>query len=241
MITVACVLRSGGDFGPEDVARLANGVHRNLREAFRFVCLTDQVEAVCTTPMAPQAILVEPLTFDWPGWWAKIEAFRLADDVVLFLDLDTVIVGDLRPIIEAIRRVGCLCLIRDFNRQHLYQTGVMGWTGSMGWPFGQFVSAANRGGVFVQSGRPIPAFVSDLRSYRGDGEWLYTQIHGHAHAVRLLQDETPGIVSYKIHVRGRQLPDNARIVCFHGSPRPKDVAASEPWMAEHWTSLGAVA
>ena len=48
---IACVLKSGGDFLPAE----------------EFICLTD-LDLDCQTLA---------LDHDWPGWWSKIELFRL--------------------------------------------------------------------------------------------------------------------------------------------------------------------
>lgn len=75
-MTPACVLRSGGDFGPEHVQWLA-------RQVPGLVCLSD-------TPVPGVTTL--PLVYDWPGWWAKLEMFGPAlDGDVLMIDLDTVV------------------------------------------------------------------------------------------------------------------------------------------------------
>ena len=88
MITVACVLKSGGDYGAEYVRRLKEGVDRNL-DGHRFVCLSD-VAVPCERI---------PLKHDFPGWWAKLELFYL-DGPVLFFDLDLVITDRLEPFFE---------------------------------------------------------------------------------------------------------------------------------------------
>jgi hypothetical protein len=78
MVTNLCVLRSGGDFLPEHVQRLAGMVPG-------LVCLSDvPVDGVTTMP----------LQYDWPGWWAKMEIYdtsRLPGDVMYF-DLDTLVI-----------------------------------------------------------------------------------------------------------------------------------------------------
>jgi hypothetical protein len=78
MVTNVCVLRSGGDFLPEHVQRLARMVPDLL-------CLSDvPVEGVETMP----------LQYRWHGWWSKLEVFdtsRLAGDV-MFFDLDTLVI-----------------------------------------------------------------------------------------------------------------------------------------------------
>ena len=89
MITIATVLRSGGDYRPEHVRALADMCGR-FAPAHRFVVLTDQ----CYAFAEDEEIEARPLKRDWPGWWAKMELFALPGPV-LFFDLDTVIVRSL--------------------------------------------------------------------------------------------------------------------------------------------------
>lgn len=75
-MTPACVLRSGGDFGPEHVQWLAKQVPG-------LVCLSD---------VPVPGVETIALEHDWPGWWAKMAMFgpSLEGDV-LMIDLDTVV------------------------------------------------------------------------------------------------------------------------------------------------------
>ena len=86
--TVVCVLRSGGRYAPLWAERLAAGVRRHVPGTARCVCLTDH-----PGPIAGCDVVA--LRHDWPGWWAKMEAFRpgLAEGPVILCDLDTVFVG----------------------------------------------------------------------------------------------------------------------------------------------------
>lgn len=89
MLTVACVLKSGGIYGAAWVAQLRAGVACYL-PAHRFVCLSD-VEVPCERIR---------LVHGWPGWWSKVELFRpdLFEGRVLFFDLDVLPTGDLAPL-----------------------------------------------------------------------------------------------------------------------------------------------
>jgi len=87
-LTIACVLRSGGDFDQEYVERLRDGVAANLSLPHRFVCLSD-VEVPCERLA---------LQHGWPGWWSKLELFEQLKGRVLYFDLDTVIAGSLDEI-----------------------------------------------------------------------------------------------------------------------------------------------
>jgi hypothetical protein len=76
MATNICVLRSGGDFLPEHVQRLAGMVP----------------DLVCLSDVLVDGVPVIPLQYEWPGWWAKMELFRPDIKGALFyLDLDTTV------------------------------------------------------------------------------------------------------------------------------------------------------
>ncbi len=116
-LTVACVLKSGGDFDQEYVERLRDGVAAHLREAHRFVCLSD-VEVPCER-LALQR--------NWPGWWSKLELFEQLRGRVLYFDLDTVIVGSLD---EMASHRHDFSMLSDFSNQRRFASGVMAWSGN---------------------------------------------------------------------------------------------------------------
>lgn len=74
LLTVACV-RWGHKYGPEYVERLAAGVRRHLRRSHRFVCYTDDVDAL----RGKTGIVARPLARagagEWRGWWHKAFLF----------------------------------------------------------------------------------------------------------------------------------------------------------------------
>lgn len=75
-MTNVCVLRSGGEYGPEHVRWLA-------RQVPGIVCLSD---------VPVPGVETVPLEHDWPGWWAKLELFSGSiDGDLMFFDLDTVV------------------------------------------------------------------------------------------------------------------------------------------------------
>jgi hypothetical protein len=74
-----------------------------------------------------------------------------------------------------------------------------------------------------------------MAKFRGDQEWLHTVTH-HIPDRQTWADVCPKqIVSYKYHCRpkGDKLPSNARVVCFHGNPRPHEMPGNH-WTMEHW-------
>lgn len=115
-LTIACVLKSGGDFDAEYVERLRDGVAAHLTIPYRFVCLSD-------VPVSCERI---ELRRGWPGWWSKLELFELLKGPTLYFDLDTVIVGSLDEIASYPHRFSMLA---DFVRPATFASGMMAWCG----------------------------------------------------------------------------------------------------------------
>jgi hypothetical protein len=186
LITIATVLRSGGDYEPKHVLALRDMVAKHAPE-HRFVCLSDHEVDVD----------VIPLRHDWPGWWAKMELFRLPGPV-LYFDLDTIIVRDISPVIELAAEEDFV-ILRDFYRgahnRRAMQSSMMWWKGDLS--------------------RLYDDFAADPRFYLGgDQEWL--EQHFGEPATRW-QDICPGAIgSFKATPR----TDAERVIIFHGQPRP---------------------
>lgn len=118
-LTVACVLKIGGDYDAEYVERLRDGVAANLT-GHRFVCLSD-VDVPCERV---------PLVQDWPGWWSKLELFQHLTGPTLYFDLDTVITG---PLDELAACAWGFAMLRDFAYPQSFASGVMAWSGDHGY------------------------------------------------------------------------------------------------------------
>lgn len=195
-ITVACVLRSGGVYQADDVARLRDGVAANL-DGHEFVCLSD-VDVPCERI---------PLQHGWPGWWSKIELFKQVAPPALFFDLDTMIVGDLEEVADQADRRQ-FTMLRDFYREKGLGSGMMAWGHPMETLYDKFCEDPE--GWMKKAGRA--------------GDQCFIELNVNPRGVVRWQDAVPGqVVSYKEHVRGRGVPDNARVVCFHGDPKPRDI------------------
>ncbi len=188
-------------------------VERHLPVPHRFMCLSD-------VPVGDVERI--PLRHNWPGWWSKIELFRNVFPVgirVLYLDLDTIIVGDLSEIAS---REESFILMGDVYRRPpkakriSYQSSMMMWTaGQHGKVYSIFAGSASY----------------QMRHFAkiGDQGWIEVMIKGAA----LWENVTPRqVVSYKKHCM-RGLPTDARVVIFHGKPRPWQ-AKSTPWVHKHY-------
>lgn len=206
--TVVCVLRSGGEYTTEHVRALYERVLKWWPKElpFRFVCLTDMDFSQM------RAIEIRKLEQRWPTWWAKMEMFAAAhDDLgdILYIDLDTIVMGYLTDIV----RVNQLTVLEDFYHPKKVSAGLM------------YLPKYERPAVYA-------AWLSEcddaMRRLPGDSDYINQIWNGRA--IRW-QNVFPGqVVSYKVHVRqnkGQTVPPHARIVCYHGRPRP--------WETKLWT------
>lgn len=195
---IATVLRSGGEFTVDHVERLRDQCARHAH-GVPFICLSD------VTLLEERDRI--PLVHDWPGWWAKMELFRLSGPV-LYMDLDTSVVGDLSPLLE-VSSLNRFTVLRDLNpSQRVMGSGLMAWSGSMLHLYSAFAADAKR-------------HMADCNSPRWHGDQGF--IERHTTDREYWQDALPGaVVSWKKHCASG-VPDDARVVCFHGKPRPWEV------------------
>lgn len=192
---IVTVLRSGGEYRAEHVERLRQQAETHAPDA-EFICLRDD------------GVGGWPLQHDWPGWWAKLCLFSLPGPV-LYMDLDTSIVGDLTPLLRMAAKHDFIAL-RDFYRPQNMGSGLMAWRGDMRHVLTAFQADAED--VMRTHNRPekwgdqgfIDPLTADVREH-----W---------------QDLLPGaVVSWKAHCRNGGIPASARVVCFHGRPRPWEI------------------
>lgn len=103
-LTVACVFVKGPyPYTSDYVVRLERMVRRYLSRPFRFVCLTDQPAALPTIETIPITSLEGLVPRNGVGYWNKMRLFDPAiglEGRVLYLDLDTLVVADLDPIVD---------------------------------------------------------------------------------------------------------------------------------------------
>lgn len=192
---IVTVLKTGGDFKPEHVERLRQQCAAHAPGAL-FTCLTD-------SDLSGGA----PLLHTWPGWWSKINVLALQGPL-LYLDLDTTIVGDLTPLLDAAARHDFIALRNPYDTPSRFGSGLMGWRGSMRHVYERFTQDPEHHMMRCRTPRlwGDQGFIAETET--PSAYW---------------QDLFPGqIVSWKVDCK-RGAPPDARIVFFHGPPRPWEV------------------
>ena len=150
--------------------------------------------------------LYEPIpgTIKVEGWWNKLALFGLRKEILL-IDLDCVIVGDLFPFVHS-----DALAIKD-PWQWGFNTSVVRIPSTLGRVYDDFVTV-----------RP------DMQGVHGDQDWL-----------NVVPGFSPGscfeeglCASYKAEVKGHRLPEDCRVVYFHGEPKPHQV--KEQFVIDNW-------
>lgn len=209
-VAIACVLKTGGDFTISDVARLKSLVDKNVTVPYNFYCLTDYKGVIGCN--------VIPLECDYKGWWSKIELFRVnlfEEERVVYFDLDTVIVDNIDEVlIQDYSFIG----LRPFNpvkakMKDYAASGILGFR--------------NTGLSFIYEEFKYKRYT---KKYYGDQDYMSDALLSKGIKFVYWQDIVPGIYSYKRHISNRSINSfvDARVVCFHGRPRPKEV--SQRWL-----------
>lgn len=215
MITVACV-RTGTKYGPEYVRRLRSMVASHLDAEHRFVCLTDNPREL------PDVQTVNVAAYRLPKWWSKMCLFDPSlrgRGRVVYLDLDTVVCGDLAPLMAWDGQFG---ICANFARAAGHPT----------WPcrYGSCVMsfASGWGGeVFGDFYRDRERLMRAADRY-GD-QWVIERLVPDA---TLLQDVMPEGFFLNKRDLGPARPDGAAVVVFGGNSRPDN--AAQQWVREAW-------
>jgi hypothetical protein len=208
MTTILCVLRSGGIYDASWVAKLKRGVERNLTVPHRFVCLSD-------TDVDCERIR---LRHDWPGWWAKIAMFEpgVIRDPTLYLDLDTIITGNMDSFTDLPHE---FAMLENFNDNEFVGSGVM-------WFKEKAPEIVYE--TFAKSPQRIMDYYAAHKhgSYMGDQAFIWDTLERKVDTIK-----STALRSYKRHCRNG-LPQGTAIVCFHGRPRPIEI--NPKWLEETW-------
>ena len=216
-------------FGPETVNTLRRMVARNYSKPHRFICVTDDPRGI-----DPQVEVI-PLWDDFanvpsphgrgnPSCYRRLKMFS-AEALKLFgprfcsLDLDCVIVKPIEPVVD---RPEDIVLWGDTNPTTPYNGSMI------------LLRAGSRTKVWDEfDPATSPRKATSLGYFGSDQAWI---------GAALGPDEpkwskADGVYSYRCDLRGKPtLPDNARIVMFHGQwdPWHREIMSRHAWVREHY-------
>lgn len=218
---VVSVLKVGKGYSEREALLL----HNQLRD-YDSICMTD-------LKTRNKALNTVPLGYAYPGWWSKINLFNpdhpvLGDEDLFYIDLDTVITGDIS---KYFNQDGFTALTDFYNEKNIKRpmaSGIMWipaemkhivWDKWIGHEFD----------IMVEN-HPMP--------YHGDQGFIYRCMQEEGIDPLRWQELYPHeIISYKKDVACRgmrgynrrksvgngKIPPQANIVCFHGNPRPWNI------------------
>ncbi len=216
MVKFICVLhkKPGSHYDVDYVQRLFEGFKKysGLPED-NFHCLSN-VQNV------PNWI---PLRYpnEWEGWWSKMELFRpdLFDTIthdIFYVDLDTIITGDISQIIKKCSEIPNPVMLKDFYFRHRLASGVM------------YLPASCRGSIWEKWVANPRQIAEDCGTY-GDQKFIGDQLSLNTERKPLMfQNIFPEewFISYKAHVKKGLNNGDERILCYHGRPRPRETGWS---------------
>lgn len=207
MLNIVCV-KWGTLYNADYVNKLYDMVRRNIKDGFpgKFICFTEDPAGL------HKDIETRQLPRNLVGWWNKLYLFKQGlfpdGDRVLYLDLDTVIVSSLD---EIITYNGAFAILRDFYRPNGYGSAIMAWEANTLSQIWEHYVLAH-----------YPAIEG------GDQAWI-EEIYSNADIWQDLYVNS--FVSYKEHCK-EGIPKNAKVICFHGNPRPHEVLTG--WIPQIW-------
>lgn len=201
--TVILVLKSGGEFKTSHVLDLID----QIGPQYQIKVLSDiSIKDVDTIP----------LKYNWPGWFSKMELFRpdIKGDF-LYMDLDTIVRDNN---LDCFFNLPKSFMLSDFYFPQRPASGVM------------FLKEEDRKVVWDKWIENPEENIKYCGVY-GDQKFIGEVI---PHSGRF---KWPDIVSYKAHIRypnqgkfekgNGSVPKGAKIICFHGKPRPWELAYAQ--------------
>jgi hypothetical protein len=190
-----CCVKTGTAYSDDYVRHLRDGVARCCPVPHEFVCLTE----------APvDGVDCRPLSVPLPKWWAKLSVFEMRRPLV-YLDLDVVMVGDLKPLLDW----DGFGVIRNPWLPG-YNSSVLKLTGNEGFVWDRFTPGV-------------------MASFRGDQDWLNV---AYPNAPTFPPAWFPSWKIAKLFKLDAPPPD-AIAVNMHGFPKPAQI--THGWVKDYWT------
>lgn len=216
-------------FGPETVNVLRNMVKRHYARPHRFILVTDDAAGVdADIEIVPlwddYAAIPNPFGARQPSCYRRLKGFsreakRMFGDRFVALDLDVIITADLAPVWD---RDEEFVIWGDTSPRTPYNGSMM------------LMSAGARAKVWEEfDPNTSPAQGRRLGYFGSDQAWIGACLGPN----EAKWSKADGVYSWRndIAANGGGLPDNARIVMFHGKVDPWSPEAQQcSWVREHY-------
>lgn len=246
MLNVLC-MKWGTAYGADDVNILQRMVARNLKAEHRFVCYTDDAsglsEAVTHYPLPEIHVPAE----HQKSPWRKISLFRPdlqgVSGRALFLDLDVVVTGALDEVAAyGAERKSNIAIAENWTQpgRGVGNSSVFTYEiGKHGYIFDAFAADPHAViGKYLNS----QTFMSLTAREAGNliyfpKEWI------RSFKVDCMPNGPAGVLNWLLTPK---LPEDARVIAFHGRPKPSDAARGQypgkplkhvrktPWIEKYW-------
>jgi len=216
-------------FSAKHVNTLRRMIERNYKREHEFVCVTDDFagldDGIRRVPLwNDHATLRNPMGRHQPSCYRRLKLFSMeAKDIIgprfVAIDLDVVILGDLRPIFD---REEDFIMWGDTHPRTFYNGSLV------------MMTAGARREVWDDfDPMRSPALAKAAGHFGSDQGWISYRLGPGQPTWGMAE----GVYSYRVHMeQGRKpIPDNAKIVVFHGKVDPwSPLAQRHRWVRENW-------
>ena len=217
MLTVACVWIKSEIYQDRSwVDKLYWMVKRNLPVDYKynFMCVTPHVnEFWGEEPAIGCEIPIIIPGNGYRAWWYKLNLFNLQGDRILYLDLDTVIHGDLTKLIDFPSDFVVCPSSGVPMRKHDFNSSIMVW---------------NPASPQIQTVRSLLRS-ADMKRYSGDQQWLSSlPIRVDLFPSRWIHKYLPGKGVYEPE------PETIATLLIQGGKNEDLVKAGHSWIERYW-------
>ena len=216
----------GRDYYPPKYVNILYAMcRRHTSHPFDFILFTGPKADARRSEIHPD---IEMIQTGLPYWWPGMNVFRarelgITSDIILHLDLDLVIIGSLDDIIALPYDIACMkdiptaiCSARKARAVNVSVTLIRKGAGMPVWS------------AYEAAGKPVwdPLTVPAGAPLRMGAQEIIDKLQ----IAELIPEEW--VCSYKYQVKRYGMPQDCRVVVFHGQPKPHDV--NDEFVKENW-------
>ncbi len=223
-INIIC-LKVGNKYSAEYVNNLYNQTKKNTTLKTRFVCFTENTDNL-NKNIETKPLLTTDKKIN--GWFHKLSFFqnKLYDlsGIIFYLDLDVIITNNIDQMLQPSDK---LTIIEDWMYKKIgqkkYNSSIMKWKlGQYNDLFKNYLNNFNLNKKLIGDQDYITDTIKDV--YFWPDNW---------------------ILSYKFHKVYYNIPTDAKIIVFHGNPKPHEIKSSQQvfkgnilganWIKNYWS------